>query len=81
MNDLFLKRDNIRVQGEYREFLGHLLTAVSAIHPWAAKFILPKGNKAYVELNVLLEQLKITNKELAILIAKQIDIIKAESNA
>ena len=48
--DLARSRTGGRTQGEYQAVVGAMIDAVLAVHPWAEKFLLPKGRDYFAAI-------------------------------
>lgn len=77
-SELAKSRTGGRTQSEYVKVMNAMVDEVLKVHPWADKFLFPKGRDAFVELEKMANELKKTNMELGVKCLKQIDILRKE---
>lgn len=77
--DLVRKRTSPRVQGEYRDVLSEMQSAVAGVHPWISKFIDRTFERAAKELDEEIAALKATDPERATRMLKLVDQMRAKS--
>lgn len=77
-SELAKSRTGGRTQNEYVQVMNAMVDEVLKVHPWADKFLFPKGRDAFKDLEEMANKLKETDKELGIKCLKQIDILRKE---
>lgn len=56
MSELARSRTGGRTQGEYQKVVNAMIDAVLAVHPWADKFLAPKGRDYFSEIEAWAEK-------------------------
>lgn len=77
-SELAKSRTGGRTQNEYVKVMNAMVDEVLKVHPWAQKFLFPKGRDAFVELEKMANKMKETDMELGVKCLKQIDILRKE---
>lgn len=78
-SELAKSRTGGRTQDEYRKIMNLMVDEVLKVHPWADKFLFPKGRDVFKELEEIVNEHKAIDKEKAIKALKAIDILRKEA--
>jgi flavin-dependent thymidylate synthase len=76
MADIAKSRTGGRTQDEYREIVDAMVNAVLAVHPWAEKFLFPRGRDAFRRIEELAAAVRKLDDKLGWDILKEIDIMR-----
>ena len=76
LSEMARSRTGLRTQDEYRDVLNCMIDCVFVVHPWANKFLFPKGRGAFKNLEKLVENTR--DCDLKDHCKKDLDILRKE---
>ncbi len=78
LSEMTRKRSGGRVQEEYRDVLNGMIAAVIEVHPWAEKFLFPRGRGVFDAVEKFISLFRDKEPKLAVEALKDIDRARQE---
>lgn len=79
MADIAKSRTGGRTQDEYREIVDAMVNEVLQVHPWAEKFLFPRGRDAFKRIEEIAAAVRKLDDKLGWDLLKEIDILRKGS--